>query len=106
MIKKFFAVISIVSVVITSIASTCFAAPSYEDSGVWHGFNGTEWYDQAHVYVYGDPYDDYYIYVGVLRGNNIYGMRRSTVLAEHESTCVSYMVTGSGGEEYYYDVIK
>ena len=108
MLKKAFAIVSVVCVVIASIASTSFASPIFDDdsAGVWHAYNGSYWYDQGHVYVYGDPDDDYYIFVGVAYNTVPTGWKRSTVGAGNQATCTSEQVQNSGGNVCYYPKIK
>ena len=99
MIKKTFVVLTVVCVIILSLSSVCFAdEPSFGCRGVNHGYNGSYWFDQGWINVHGDTSEleeDYYIYVWVVRNNQMLGIRRTTVLAEQYSTCYSDQVQGS-----------
>lgn len=104
MMKKFITAIFVVCFVVVSISFICFAEePSFLDGGVDHGYNGSFWYDQAWVNVRGDTSineEDYYVYVWIEKDDDdeVYGFKRSTVLANHYSRCTSYQVQGSGGK--------
>ena len=84
-----------------SFSFSSLAEPFVYDCGVYHGYNGASWYDQAWVDCYADDYDCY-MYVSINKNGNVYGLKRTTVLAYHRSTCYSYQVQGSGGGVYYY----
>ena len=108
MFRKIMTIASITCVIITSIASMCFAYPTYGACGVWHAYNGSFWYDQGHVYVYGDPTDDYYVWVGLSYDNDTLttGWRRTSVGAGHNKTCTSEQVQRSGGLVCYYPEVN
>lgn len=108
MIKKIISILSLACLAIVSLASTCFASPvfDYENSGVIHAYNGSYWYDQGYVYVYGDPDYDYYIWVGLSYDNYTTGWKRSTLCAGHESTCTSNKIQDSDGTVCYYADLK
>ena len=101
MIKKTLAILSVICVAVASLSSVCFAdEPSFGCRGVSHGYNGSYWYDQGWINVHGDTSEyeeDYYIYVWVIRNEDVLGLKRTTVLAEQYSTCYSYQVQGSDG---------
>lgn len=102
--KRIITIVSIASVIVTSIASMCFADPTYGVYGVWHAYNGSYWYDQGHVYVYGDSNKDFYVWVGLSYNNDTFltGWRRTKVGAGRSLTCTSEQVQNSGGLVCYY----
>lgn len=104
MLKKLLSVL-IPFAVIIMFSSASFAQDL--DSGVYHGYNGSYWYDQGWVDYYNDIggySQSVYVHVYIYKNNdNIhYGERTTTVSPYQTSRCLSDKVQGSGGCEDYY----
>ncbi|WP_294242255.1 hypothetical protein [Pseudobutyrivibrio sp.] len=100
--KKLLAVMVVFALVVTS-AVTSSASYSIQSSGLNHGIEGMQSYDQAwsRVSAIGQ---DYYVTVGINVGGTIMGQKTTLARAGYVTLCTSYKVYYGNGTPVVYVV--
>lgn len=101
MFKKLFSVVSIVCVIVASVASTSLAGLSYSNKAVDTIYNGAAWGQRGRVDATATG-QNYSVIVGIEKNGVILGTNTTTVFAGNTQRCYSKFVQGSGGTLYLY----
>ena len=96
MLKMLFAIMTITTVMVASIASICLASRGLQSSGLSHCYNGSYYYDEGWAKFYADD-ATYEVKVGVVKSSGTYGKKKTPVNQGVTKKCYSNQVTGNDG---------
>lgn len=100
MIKKIITSMSIVCIIVASLAMISFAYYYICDRGCTYAYDGSGWYSQGWAEVSATG-SNYVVTVGVKKNGLIYGLRNTVVSNGYITTCYSYKVYGLGNADVY-----
>lgn len=100
MIKKVITFMSIVCIIVVSLAMISLANYYVSDMGCTYAYDGSGWYNQGWAKV-SSAGSNYVVTVGVKKNGLIYGLRNTVVSNGYITTCYSYKVYGLGNADVY-----